>query len=77
MVADASWEGRGSLVAPYFFEVEEMVGDGQYGGGYAPCGRAGSGGGWVAEEVGAQGGPSVPLVPVWGVGQEEQGEMGT
>jgi len=31
----------------------------------------------VAEEVGAQGGPSVPLVPVWGVGQEEQGEMGT
>ncbi len=47
MVADASWEGRGSLVAPYFFEVEEMVGDGQYGGGYAPCGRAGSGGGWV------------------------------
>jgi len=47
MVADASWEGRGSLVAPYFFEVEEMVGDGQYGGGYAPGGRVGSEGGWV------------------------------
>jgi len=54
-----------------------MVGGGQYGGGCVTGGRAGSGSGGVAEEVGAQGGPSVPLVPVWGVGQEEQGEMGT
>ena len=28
MAADASWEGRGSLVAPHFSEVEKMVGDG-------------------------------------------------
>ena len=36
-----------ALVAPHFSEVEEMVGDGQYGGSCALGGRVGSGGGWV------------------------------
>ena len=47
MAADASWEGRGCPVAPYFFKAEDAAWGGQYGGGCAPGGRVGSGGGWV------------------------------